>query len=302
LIDAYRRAYSRLADKVDLLLLEIGDKAPTAGQIFRMARYKDLLEQIGEELTGFTSLTRNEIERAAELGITLGERHARELISVTATGDVSIAAGFNRLPVDAIKNVLGFLDPQGPLYARLRLLAPHTASLVSDAIVSGVALGHNPRKIAGIVRDAFGGGLTDALRFTRTVQLYSYREANRATMFANQDVVEGWIWHAELGPRTCASCFANHGKVFPLSARLNDHHNGRCAAIPLVRGYENPVTETGEQWFGKQPEAFQKSVLGDSKYKAWKGGKFEFGRLTRETTDAVYGLMRSETPLKDLIQ
>ena len=48
LIDAYRRAYSRLADKVDLLLLEIGDKAPTAGQIFRMARYKDLLDQANE--------------------------------------------------------------------------------------------------------------------------------------------------------------------------------------------------------------------------------------------------------------
>ena len=64
LVDAYRRAYARLADKADLLLLEISDQSPTAGQLVRLARYKDLMGQAAEELQGFSALTRNEIEKA----------------------------------------------------------------------------------------------------------------------------------------------------------------------------------------------------------------------------------------------
>src|SRR3990172_7128160 len=76
LIDAYRRAYARLAQAVDLLLVEIGDNAPTAGQLVRLTRYKSLMAQAAEELQAFSVLTRNEIERAGTLGIRLGEQHA----------------------------------------------------------------------------------------------------------------------------------------------------------------------------------------------------------------------------------
>jgi hypothetical protein len=62
-----------------------------------------------------------------------------------------------------------------------------------------------------------------------------------------------------------------------------------------------PIQETGEDWFNKQDEATQKQIMGDAKYEAWKEGKFEFGQLSSEHTDDVYGLMRGETPLKDLI-
>lgn len=42
-------------------------------------------------------------------------------------------------------------------------------------------------------------------------------------------------------------------------------------------------------------------MMGREKWDAWRGGKFEFSALSREQDDDVYGRMRTETPLKDLI-
>jgi hypothetical protein len=302
LIDAYRRAYRRLSAQVDALLLETAEQGLTRGQLMRLDRYRDLMGQVADELQGFHSLTVNEAEIAAQNGIVLGERHGRALVSVGISGGPELAGALQRLPTGAVEQLLGFLRPDGPLYAQLRLLAPYTASLVSDAIVSGVVLGYNPRKIAGIVQDAFGHGLTDALRTVRTVQLYSYREATRASYVANQDVVQGWVWHAHLGPRTCASCFAQHGTFHTLDETLNDHHSGRCAMLPAVRERELPLQPgDGEKWFREQPEAFQRQTLGKGKYEAWKRGDFEFSQLSKVHTDHVYGPMWVETPLKELI-
>lgn len=297
----YARSWRRLELMLNGLLLEIGDASPTRGQLIRLERYQTLMEQIAAELAGLQAATANEIEDIADISVRLGELHARQLLSTTMTGGPGITARFNVLPVDAIKSLLGFLDPAGPLYNRLALLAPTTAQWVADAIAEGVTMGFNPRKIARIVQEAFGRGLNDALRFVRTAQLWAYREANRATMVANGDILEGWVWHADLGPRTCMSCIAMHGTVHPVTETLNDHHNGRCAPIPLVKGYENPVTETGATWFEQQPAAVQQEMMGRETWDAWRGGAFDLSELTTEHVDAVYGPMRVRSPLWQLL-
>jgi hypothetical protein len=305
LISAYRSVFNKLRDKIDLLVAEI-EKAGgtlTPGQVARMERYTQLVTQAAEELRDYQAITKAEIEAVSRFGIAQGVTDARNLMSVAATGTPQIAGAFNVLPKGAIEQLLGFLSPDGPLYARLSLLAPTTVEGVSKAILDGVAMGSNPRVIAREIANAFGMGLTDSMRMTRTVQLYSYRESNRATYMANAEILEGWVWHADLSPRTCMSCLANHGKVFPLEARLNDHHNGRCAALPLLNGQENPVEAgTAEKWFNDQGKATQQQMMGKGKYEAWKGGKFGFGQLTTDSKpDKVYGVMKVETPLKDLL-
>lgn len=301
LITAYRSLYRRLSGLIDSLVMQIGQEEPTRGQLVRMERYRELITQTAEELAGFQALTRAEIEQLARTGITLGVSDARGLLSTTVTGTTQIAARFNALPRDAIESLLGFLDPSGPLYERMRLIAPTVTDELSRTLLDGLGAGFNPRKIAREITNTLGVGLTDAMRMARTVNLYSYREANRATYIANADVVEGWYWHAELGPRTCASCFAKHGSFHPLDEPLKDHHNGRCAEVPAVRGFPPPFTESGEEWFSKQPASFQQSVLGKGKYAAWKEGKFPFSALTTTYEDSVFGVMWRETPLKELI-
>lgn len=292
-----------LAAKIQEQYLKTGN-APTRAQIMRMRQYRELMETVDNELIRYQGFLGVELSSAARLSISDGERDARILMNVAA-GEAGINAVFRLLNPDVIETLLGFLDPRGPLYKRIGELGGWTAEQVSNAILEGIGLGKNPRTIARwltqTIGDKLGMGLTNAMRMMRTVQLWSYREANRASFAANSDVVRGWVWHANLDGLTCASCVAMHGTVHRLDETLNDHHNGRCAALPLVIGANNPIEQSGEQWFNAQSEAKQREILGPAKYDAWKKGKITLASLSGERDDEVYGPMRGERSLKELL-
>jgi hypothetical protein len=168
-----------------------------------------------------------------------------------------------------------------------------------DAIIEGVSIGFNPRKIASAIQDAFGGGLTDALRNTRTVQLYAYRDSARAN-YMTSGAVSGWIWYAELDADTCMACVSEHGTFHELAEKLDGHYNCRCSPIPVVEGLTEDV-QGGQAWFDGLSEAEQKNMMGPGKYDAYKAGLFEFSALSNQQDNEIYGTMRTETALKDLV-
>lgn len=299
---AYRLALDRLFTLLDLLMFEIEGTGVTRSSLFRLTRYRALVEQINAELIGLQTLTANEIATGGRLWLTRGELAGREMLSATIIQDIGLAAEFNRLSVDAIETLMGFLAPDGPLYARLRLLAPTTYQEVIDKLTTGIITGMGPRQIARTLTAAYGQGLTDAVRMVRTAQVYAYREANRASMVANSDVVDGWIWYSQLiSGRTCMSCVAQHGTLHGLEERLNDHHNGLCVPLPSVKGYPAPVEQGGADWFAAQPEAVQRQMMGPGKYAAWKSGQVAIDQMTGIHVDDVYGDMRIEPALKELV-
>lgn len=301
IIAAYGDLYQRLQDKIELLVRDIADGELSAAEVRNLNRYKSLIDDMSAELTKFGNYTETELSAQANAAIERAQKDARALVSATVNGDAAIMAAFNRLPSNTIKQLLGFLQSDGPLFERLSKLGPETAKRVAQMILENVALGKNPKAYAGAIRDALGIGLSDALRMTRTVQMYAYREAARANYAANSDIIDGWIWYAELDESTCLSCIAQHGTVHDLSETLNDHHNGRCAALPHIAAFGNPVTEGGQAWFDALSEAEKKAMMGEAKYKAYQDGKFTFEQLSTAKEDAVYGQMRTEASLKELI-
>ena len=301
LIDVYGRSYKRLDTLAQALAERIGTDAPTRAQVARMMQWKALQEQMVEELTGIQAITRDLIQEQGALNVAMGERDAARMVGAALTGEARILPGFNRLHSEAIVSLLGFLSPEGELYKRVGELAGATSEYVIEKLLEGVTLGYNPKKIARAFGDAYGRGLTDALRMVRTVQLYSYREASRASYTANSDVVKGWQWGATLDGLTCMSCIAQHGTIHPLDERLNDHHNGRCAMIPVTNLFPPAISEDGKTWFEKQPEAKQRAMMGNGKFEAWKAGKFSLSDLSVQRMDKVYGQMRGVPPLKDLV-
>jgi hypothetical protein len=301
LVRAYRQSFDNLKDKLELLTRDIADGNYTASQVHKLERYRSLMAQVAEQLRDLQGLTRQEMEAAANLGVELGIRHSRGLIAATL-GNENLAVAFNKLSPEVVKTLTGFLDPDGPLYKRLSELSSYGAQRIADDLTGAIVAGFNPVKTAEIFRRAWGMSLTDAMRMTRTVQLYSYREATRANYIANSDVVEGWIWHADLDADTCAECIAMDGTRHDNDETLNDHHNGRCAMIPIVKGFEPIIEEgRGEAWFNAQSESVQRDMLGPGKYEAWKEGKFELSDLTKIVNDPIYGDMRTEMTLKELI-
>lgn len=302
IVAAYGRIYKGLQGKVDALTLEMsGVEGLTAGSLQKMARYKALLSDIEREVSRFQEYLRTEIISAAELSFGTGNTQAQKLVA-RALQDAGITASLGRLPANSFEAILSFLQEGSPLWKRIQLLAGSTAEYVREALLEGVALGHNPRKVASNIQDAFGRGLTDALRMTRTAQLWASREAARANYMANSDIIKGWIWFATLDETVCESCIVMHGTIHPLDEPLNDHHNGRCAMLPYIPEFGNPVEQSGEDWFTGQPEARQREILGPGKYDAWKAGKFKLSQLSREVENDVYGPMRNTTPLKDLVK
>ena len=188
-----------------------------------------------------------------------------------------------------------------------------TAQQVERHLTDGIAAGMNPLRIAALLesnlQEGLGSGLTSALSTIRTAQIKSYQTANHAVYRENSNIVKGWYWHAELGPRTCLSCISLHGSFHTLDETLNDHDQGRCAALPSPITYadlgldiseDTTPPESGEDWFNRQPESTQREMMGAGKYDAWQKGKFEFGQLSRDYEHPAYGTLRREATLGEL--
>jgi len=301
IIQAYGGMYQRMQDKIRVLTLEIaGMDAPTAAAVRKLTSYKSLIASINSELTKFQGYASTVMQQAANDAIKLGAANAKLL---TLAGNPAVTALWRQLNPTALETLVSYFSEGSALMKRLDLLAGENALRVANTIIDNIALGKNPKTIAGLIQDSLGGGLTDALRMARTVQIYSYREANRASYVANSDIVTGWYWMSALDPSSCMSCIAMHGTFHTNDETLDDHHNGLCTMLPAVIGMDNPLGSdtAGKDWFESLSESEQQKYMGEGKFEAWKEGKFDFSQLSTEKENDVYGMMRGETPLKDLI-
>lgn len=315
-VNAYGRIFSDLRPMIETLQAEIARmEVPTAEAVERLARWKALRRQIAEEVARFGQFVDTDMMTNVQTMISLGLQHGEQmtLAGLPEPLAAAIRTQWNRLPVDAVRALLGFLAPGSPLHSALvEQLGDAVAAGVERALLRGITLGQNPRTIAEIIRREMGQALTWALRTVRTAQLWAYREANRASYVANGDIVEGWVWHAKLGDgRTCMSCIAQHGSIHPVTEVLNDHHNGRCAMVPLTVSWESlgfpglpdtrPSVSSGEAWFTGLSEAEQQRTMGPAMWRAWKAGEVRWEDLSRAHTDPVYGEMRTAASLRALL-
>lgn len=301
LITAYKKSFDNLQDKLTLLTDEIASGNYTPTTVHRLERYKALMAQVMNELRDMQALTKQEIEAASEFGVKTGLDHSRGLIAAQL-GNEKLAVAFNKLNPGVVKTLEGFLSPDGALYERLGNLGSVSADRIATDLTNGIVSGYNPEKIASIFRQAWGMALTDAMRMTRTAQLWSYREASRANYINNRDVVTQWVWVAHLDDRTCATCLSMDGTKYELEEPLRGHYNCRCTLAPVVKGFPTPIEEgRGQAWFEQQTETVQQNTLGKGKYQAWKDGKFTLDDISVLREDKTYGSMWNEKTLKELI-
>lgn len=313
LVQAYGRAFAELQTELEALQQAIpllGDNA-TEADIRRLASLRSLQRQVAAEVERYAAFADVEISTAVSRSIELGLQGSLGTVQAhfaNARTQAAIGARWDMLAPEAVETMLGYTAADSPLrQALVGRLGPTIAERVSDALVMAIATGTNPRDVAAIMRREMGLGLTWSLTTARTAQVWAYRDATRLNYMANRDIVTGWIWQAALDDRTCLSCWAQHGSRHGVDEILNDHHNGRCVAIPIVPlaarlGIQPPDIPTGEQEFAKLTPAAQAKVMGAGKYEAWKRGDFDFGELSQPYDDPIYGDMLRETPLQKLVR
>lgn len=317
---AYARIGQSMQDDIDALADEIAAmEEPEPSKLYRLGRLQRLLEQARQQVTRFGGVVRNEVDVISSRAIEQGTQDALALIDASLPElapelRARLRASFTTLPAEAIESAVGLLEPDSPLVTRLEeAYGEYVAGSVQDHLVTGIAKGQNPRRIAMLLTrnltQGLGPGLTSALTTIRTAQIKSYQTANHMIYAANNRIVPEWIWSATLDSRTCMSCVAQHGKAFPYTERLNDHHRGRCSPIPRTITYRDlginlpdpvPPFPTGEEWFRQQPAATQREMMGPGMYEAWQADQFAFEDLSVRYDDAVYGELLREATLREL--
>ena len=317
LIVSYGAIWKHAKSDLDKVLAQIAEARArgepiTPGWLYREERARALMQQVRDEITRWS---KNDAARAAlELqrhGIESGAAEARGLLERATRGvDVS----FTAMPRGAVERMVGFTESGMPLSDLFDKIGPEVGERFKNALIVGIGTGMHPTRVAQLAREATGVGLARALRIARTEMLRGWRESSRQTYAANDDIVDGWIWSADLSDRTCASCLAMHGTFHKLDERLDDHPNGRCAMLPHTKTWSElgfkgiqdtrPAVADSAEWLNKLDEKNPSAVnriLGMQAAELWRAGKVGLHEFTQQRTDATWGTMRSQASLRAIM-
>lgn len=273
----------------DLILLTAQEAAEIpAGQLvgdplamMRLERYESLKRQLDAEIRKYGDDAAELTDRNQKAAIKLAGQAAAEQVAL-------FGAGFDALPVNAFETILGQVGGQPFRSYFLRTLTDDCLAAMSQALVDGIGLGRGPRQTAELMRDAANLPYVRALNISRTETLRAYRLASIAN-YRHSQVVEGWMWLSAKQTRTCISCIAKDGTIYPVDVEFVDHPQGRCAAVPVQSKRPLERTETARQWFDKQSPKVQEGMMGKEKHKAWKGKQIALEDLSQAHTDPTFG-------------
>ena len=323
MVDSFGRVYQGLLREQEALLQQMQHlrdigQSPTRAMIYKDARYRELLAHTQEQMQKYATIIEDNVNAGYAGSTVAGVRQAEALTEAQLSAFPEPFRGqlvgtLNRMSEGSITAMVAALQEDSPLWrVTLKSFGMETAREIGDALVRNILKGKNPITTAREMQKAWGVPLTRAMTISRTEHLRAHRMATMAGYRNNAQVVQGWTWNANLDLKTCPSCMALHGTKHGLDETLDDHPNGRCYATPITLSWEDlgfeGLPETGmqvpegagEEWFKGLPEENQQDILGKDKWRAWKGGQFQFGQLAQETYDKDWGRSFTVASLKEL--
>lgn len=259
------------------------------------------------EVAVFLEYARRRVDGAVLERAAAGTADANELVRSSLPSGAQPSAP---LPVQETTEMIAATRPGAPLAALFEPLGPEAASRATEALIRGVAEGLGPREIARTLKLAMATPLWRTLTIARTETLGAYRRAAVARYVANRHLLDGWVWVARLDKTTCPVCVAMHGTTHAVDEPFATHPSCRCAPVPLTKPWAELGfpglretrfrTETGEQWFARQPRDTQRVLLGPGKLELYEQGNLPLADLVVDTQHPLWGPGRRERPLRDL--
>jgi F like protein len=318
---AHEQAVKLIQPMLDILYQSIAAKLEADQEIplewlYENKRLQAIEQMITGQIDHFGALSQMQVGQLQSLAAQLGEQAGLAALDATVPSGVNWSFGVPS--PKAIAALVGATQRGSPLYDLFQGFGNEAAQGASDALITGVTLGYNPRDIAPMVEQALDISRARALTIARTEGIRPYRQANMETFRANSDVVKGWTWICALLRNSCAACIAQHGTFHTLDEELNDHPNGACVAMPVTNDWSDilgplgidttgledtsPDIVDGSDWFAGQSEAVQRSILGNSKYDAWSNGDFALSDIVGTSHSEDWGSSIYEKPLKELVK
>ena len=283
-------AWQELADEWMAALTELTadtDKWPSRATILRSERALQALEHTAQRLQELVE--ENVATTTGSLPDLLDLARNQQIRLIGAQFPAEYAASWSATPVATKALDAIVARTTGQITALSQPIPDDVTAVIKSTLIKGVALGENPRRVAADmvsrIGDRFDLGRARAENVARTELIDAHRNAALETRKANTDVLQGWMWTAYLGPRTCLSCVSMHGAVFDNDEPgPYDHQSGRCVATPVTKTWrelgidldepEGMERQTGAAWLQSQPESVQRQVMGPKRYDAWRAGDF----------------------------
>ena len=276
-----------LADALDdLAAARAAGEAPQA-LVLRSTRLRKALSVIADKLheladTGALRITRDLRQAVRDAGA----GQVALIASTLPAGQAGMAVAWDAVNRDAITAIIERATQQ--IHAAHLPLSDEAVAAMRSELIRGLAAGSNPKSTAlrmlARCEGHFNGGIARAMRISRTETLDAMRAASRLADLSNPDLVTGWQWVASLGPRTCSSCWSQHGSIHPADEPGPlDHHNGRCARIPVPKSWRDlgfdidepaSVIPDAQTTFDAMGRDAQRQVLGSKGLAAYEQGRF----------------------------
>jgi hypothetical protein len=262
--------------------------------------YADLLARVEGELAEFARIGSGLGTPIYEQAVTQGIAGAGAMTAAQDTGTGVIRAAWIQPNAGAMRNAAVYVDESG-FQKVWQDFAPNAAQNLGDTLLTMMAQGKSPLATARYLNAWWGVPLSWANNTARTLQLYSYRAGALFAYQQNKHLLRGWIWSSSRDVRTCVSCLSQDGQEFTLDELLRDHHQGRCAMLPVVKGASWPQEYgTGPEWFDAQPEDMQRALMGRGLFEAYSAGNVAWADLRKPYQNAIYGTMYRAPTLTEL--
>lgn len=288
-------------------------KTPTVSQVVRAERSERALQATYRGLQGLTDLAGVRIIQGLGDVAEAAAGTQRIIASQLPTNERAWAtANLVRADTEQVRQII--VRTQEQVTKTLFPLPGDSFATIRRSLVRGVAQGQNPRAVArdmvANVKVGYEQALTRAMSIARTEMLDAHRLAAAAHQAANADVLQGWQWVAALDHRTCPSCWAQHGNIYPLEEPGPlDHQQGRCARLPLTKPWKTlgftgrepkSLLPDAQRTFDRLSAAKQLQIMGPARLAALNDGRATLADMSTRRSNIGWRDSYGTTRVADL--
>ena len=159
---------------------------------------------------------------------------------------------------------------------------------IETELLSGIAQGHNPKKIAEAMAKKYEQNYKNCERVARTETIHTMNVATSSAYKAHG--IEKYEYVCDLSERTCAVCGALDGSVHDLKYKQEGvnypvmHPNCRCTTIPHFEKDEIDAMFDEDTRLAYDENHKRYEVSASMTYREWKEGKYK-GKIYGKNTD-----------------
>jgi len=239
--------------------------------------YLQLVAQLGTEARRFGDTAATEIAREAARRAGLSQSQVRAYLKQIGAADYRSVTPRSD----------GFVDRQAAYRFLLDSGVPADALAgMRKAMLEAAQAGKSPAEVVAAAKAGMARGLNRAMLTSRDQTARAAREAADLEMQAS-----GQVWQKQRIVQrdgACAACLAKDGEVIPVEEPSFDHAAGKCQWKPILVG-QNALRRSAETWLRTQPAEYQRDVLGNARYEAFRDGKLSLASVGQVTQHPTWG-------------